>query len=83
MANSIGIIWTFYPIKCFLTLDVRYKSYGIEAHKNRCDIVAKKKYIVYIFYFLGIPFPKNTSYDKHVKNNKSQKMNKIGKRIYK
>ena len=55
----LGVIWTFYPVKFFLTLDVRYRMYGIEAHKKRCDVTEKKKYIVYIFNLLGIPFPKN------------------------
>ena len=51
----IGYIWTFYPLKFFLTLDVRYNMYGIEAHNKRCDILAKKKYIVFIFNYFGIP----------------------------
>ena len=76
-----GIIWTFYPIKCFLTLDVRYQLYGIEAHENRCDITAKKQYIVYIFNLFGIPFPKNTSDDKSVKKNRIRKEGKNRKRI--
>ena len=29
--------------------------YGIEAHRKRCDILEKKKYIIFIFNLLGIP----------------------------
>ena len=50
-----GLILTYYPIKCFLTLDVRYNMYGIEAHRKRCDILEKKKYIIFIFNLLRIP----------------------------
>ena len=61
----IGLLWTYYPYKCFLTLDVRYNMYGIEVHEKRCDILAKKKYIICIFKFFGIAFPSN-------KNNKKK-----------
>ena len=61
------IIWTYYPYKCFLTLDVRYRLYGIEAHKKRCDILAKKKYIVFIFNTLGIPFQKSEYFEENSK----------------
>ena len=55
-------------MKNFLTLDVRYRMYGIEAHKKRCDIIEKKKYIVYIFNLLGISFPKNDYFEESPKN---------------
>ena len=71
----LGIIWTYYPIKNFLTLDVRYRMYGIEAHKKRCDIIEKKKYIVYIFNLLGISFTKNDYFEE---NSKSYNNEEIG-----
>ena len=54
-----GMISSYYPYKCFLTIDERFKLYGMEAHSKRCDIIKRKKYIVYIFNLLGIPLPKN------------------------
>lgn len=64
----IGMLWTYYPMKNFLTLDVRYRMYGIEAHKKRCDIIEKKIYIVYIFNLFGIPFSKNDYFEENSKN---------------
>ena len=54
-----GMISSYYPYKCFLTIDERFQLYGMEAHPKRCDITKRKKYIVYIFNLLGIPLPKN------------------------
>ena len=54
-----GMISSYYPYKCFLTIDEKCKLYGIEAHSKRCHITKRKKYIVFIFNLLGIPLPKN------------------------
>ena len=54
-----GMISSYYPYKCFLTIDERYQLYGLEAHHKRCDITKRKKYVVYFFNLLGIPLPKN------------------------
>ena len=75
----LGLIWTYFPSKNFLTLDVRYRMHGIEAHKKRCDIVAKKRYIVYIFNSLGIPLPKSESFDENNKNYNNCEEVKFGK----
>ena len=69
----IGLMWTYFPTKFFLTLDVRYKMYGIEAHVKRCDIIAKKKYIVFIFNLFGINFTKINSFDENVMSKKNEK----------
>ena len=79
----LGLIWTYYPTKNFLTLDVRYRMYGIESHKKRCDIIEKKKYIIFIFNLLGIPFPKNDSFDDCFKNKYNQEEIQFQKKIRK
>ena len=75
----LGLIWTYYPSKNFLTLDVRYRMYGIEAHKKRCDIIEKKKYIVFIFNLLGIPFTKNESTNENYKDHNNCGTTKFGR----
>ena len=60
----IGLMWTYHPLKFFLTQDTRYRRYGIEAHGKRCDILARKKYIVYIFNKFGIPLDNNSPNDE-------------------
>ena len=55
-----GMISSYYPIKCFITIDSKHKMYGIEAHSKRCDIIQRKKYIIFIFNLFGITLPKNT-----------------------
>ena len=77
----LGLIWTYYPSKNFLTLDVRYRMYGIEAHKKRCDIIAKKKYIVLIFNLFGIPFTKNEASNENYKESSNCETTKFGKII--
>lgn len=79
----IWLKWTYYPMKNFLTLDVRYRMYGIESHEKRCDIIGKKKYIVFIFNLLGIPFPKEYSFDENSKKNYNQEEIKFRKHICK
>ena len=59
-----GEISSYYPIKCFLTIDSKYKMYGMEAHAKRCHITKRKKYILFIFNFLGIPLPKDEEKSK-------------------
>ena len=78
-----GLLWTYYPVKNFVTLDVRYRMYGIEGHEKRCDIIEKKKYIVFIFNLLGIPLSKNDSLEEHVKNFHTEKESNFEKGIYK
>ena len=78
-----GLMWTYFPTKSFLTLDVRYRMYGIEGHDKRCDITAKKKYIVFIFNLFGINFPKTDSFDENVKHFHVKKERKRGKKNYK
>ena len=75
----LGLLWTYYPSKNFLTLDVRYRMYGIEGHKKRCDIISKKKYIVYIFNLFRIPFTKNDFFDSNSKNYNDCEEIKFGK----
>ena len=70
----LGLVWTYYPAKNFLTVDVRYRMYGIDAHKKRCDIIRKKKYIVYIFNLLGISFPKNDYFEENSKYYNDEKV---------
>ena len=80
----IGITWTYFPMKNFLTIDVRYRMYGIEAHKKRCDIIEKKKYIVYIFNLLGISLPKNDYLEENSKIYNNEEVGfrkKTGKKI--
>ena len=79
----IWLKWTYYPMKNFLTLDVRYRMYGIESHEKRCDIIGKKKYIVFIFNLLGIHFPKEYSFDENSKKNYNQEEIKFRKHICK
>lgn len=79
----IWLKWTYYPMKNFLTLDVRYRMYGIESHEKRCDIIGKKKYIVFIFNLLGIPFPKEYSFDENSKKHYNQEEIKFRKHICK
>ena len=78
-----GLMWTYFPTKFFLTLDVRYRMYGIESHDKRCDITAKKKYIVFIFNLFGINFPKTESLDENVKHFHVKKERKKRKKSYK
>jgi hypothetical protein len=78
-----GLMWTYFPTKFFLTLDVRYRMYGIEAHDKRCDITAKKKYIVFIFNLFGINFPKTEFLDENVKHFHVKKERKKRKKSYK
>ena len=61
---SYGEISSYYPIKCFLTIDSKYQMYGMEAHAKRCHITKKKKHIVYIFNLFGIPLPKDEEKSK-------------------
>ena len=61
---SYGMICSYYPIKCFITLDAKYNMYGMEAHEKRCHITKRKKYIVFIFNLLGIALPKNEEKSK-------------------
>lgn len=78
-----GLMWTYFPAKFFLTLDVRYRLYGIEGHSKRCDITAKKKYIVFIFNLFGINFPKTDSFDENFKHFHVKKERRRGKKNYK
>ena len=57
--------------------------YGIEAHEKRCDIIERKKYIVFIFNLFGIPFSKNDSFNDHVKNFNTEKEVNLEKGVYK
>ena len=59
-----GEISSYYPIKCFVTVDEKYQEYGIQAHAKRCDITKRKKYIVFIFNLFGIPLPKDDEKSK-------------------
>jgi hypothetical protein len=43
--------------------------YDIEAHHKRCDILAKKKYIVFIFNYFGIPLT-----ERRINNNNDEEL---------
>ena len=47
--------------------------YGIEAHVKRCDIIAKKIYIVFIFNLFGINFTKINSFNENFMLKKMKK----------
>ena len=46
-----GMISSYYPYKCFLTIDEKYKLYGMEAHSKRSTLPKRKSILcLYLIY---------------------------------